>query len=220
MSGIDDRQRFRQRNLGLVIPNRFSHLPLNSISHTARLASFLLSARALERNSTVHDSPPSPSPRVSDPWFSGEKFPRFALASSPRVSHPRARPSNAPSSVSSRVLTPLPRAFARLGRSRASNRTTRTPPRREPHRRALVDSNARSRRDTDAPRASIDALGAPSRVSERFQSSIETAGVARGRMRGAMKSDVDASKSARDACARRDASRGDARGRTGTDGRR
>lgn len=118
MSGIDDRQRFRQRNLGLVIPNRFSHLPLNSIPHTARLVSFLLSARALERNSTVHDSPPSPSPRVSDPWFSGEKFPRFALASSPRVSHPRARPSNAPSSVSSRVLTPLP-ARSRVSGDRA-----------------------------------------------------------------------------------------------------
>ena len=190
MSGIDDRQRFRQRNLGLVIPNRFSHLPLNSIPHTARLVSFLLlSARALERNSTVHDSPTSPSPHVSDPWFSGKTFPRLALGSPPRVSLARARPSNAPSRVPSRDVTPLPRAFARLERSRASNRATRTPPRRESHRRAFVDSNARSREDTDSTRASIDESASPSRVSERFQSSIETAGVARGRMDGARDGD-------------------------------
>ena len=170
MSGIDDRQRFRQRNHGLVIPNRFSHLPLNSIPHTARLVSFLLSARALERNSTVHDSPPSPSPRVSDPWFSGEKFPRFALASLPRVSPPRARPSNAPSSVSSRDLTPLPRAFARLGRSRASNRTTRGRPLAVNLTDARSSTPTRARAETPTRRARRSTPSALPRASPSVSS--------------------------------------------------
>ena len=220
MSGIDDRQRFRQRNLGLVIPNRFSHLPLNSISHTARLASFLLSARALERNSTVHDSPPSPSPRCQRPVVFPEKSSRvspsrLSLASPLRALVPRTHPRAYPLAISplfparSRVSGDRARRIERPGRPLAVNLTD-----------ARSSTRTRARAETPTHRARRSTLGSPSRVSERFQSSIETAGVARGRMRGAMKSDVDASKSARDACARRDASRGDARGRTGTDGRR
>ena len=201
MSGIDDRQRFRQRNLGLVIPNRFSHLPLNSIPHTARLVSFLLSARALERNSTVHDSPTSPSPHVSDPSFpekSSRVSPsRLPLASPSRALVPRTHPHAHPLAMSplfparSLVSSDRARRIERPGRPLAVNLTdarssTRT--------RARAKTPTRlARRSTRArlPRA-FPSVSSP---RSRPRASREAGWMARAM---AIKSDVDASKSARD----------------------
>ena len=165
MSGIDDRQRFRQRNLGLVIPNRFSHLPLNSISHTARLASFLLSARALERNSTVHDSPPSPSPRCQRPVVFPEKSSRvspsrLSLASPLRALVPRTHPHAYPLAISPlfpapwRVSSVRARRIERPGRPLAVNLTDARSS--TPTRARVETPTLRARRSTPSvlPRAS------------------------------------------------------------------
>ena len=161
----------RTRNPESFFASTTQQYPTQSLS-----AVFLLFASAPSRGirpfTTHHRVPHHASATRGFP----RKVPAFRPSRLPRVSQ------FARSSLERTLERILSRSHPSSPRVRASRAIARvesndpTPPRREPHRRALVDSNARLRRDTDAPRASIDALGAPSRVSERFQSSIETAG--------------------------------------------
>ena len=164
MSGIDDRQRFRQRNLGLVIPNRFSHLPLNSIPHTARLVSFLLSrarSRGIRPFTTHHRVPHHASATRGFPEKSSRVSPsRLPLASPTRALVPRTHPRAYPLAFSplfparSRVSGDRARRIERPGRPLAVNLTDARSSTRTRARAETPTHRARRSTPSALPRAS------------------------------------------------------------------